>query len=281
MYHLPGCSLNIRRLQYQVTLSPANFLPSPTFLLGILLTHHSCVKLKTGPALSPTLYFRHPHALLKHPCTWYHLSLLKFSCTMPWIFEWYLPNFLFHHSPLSNAWCLFIPTNEWVSLRLYFAFYAFRNWSVALVYCYLNDQIKLNPILNVVVTPTGFVASVGAGVIMTGLFTHLRHFWAVFSVGFSNSSAFLWIFFCTITWPEANDRNWPSHVVLGYLPCWLLVLPSLICLAYSKIHQPREIFIFKIWNKYMKIFSASLWTTSNDVNRREFYWPKIGRIFIE
>jgi hypothetical protein len=53
----------------------------------------------------------------------------------------------------------------------------------------------LNPIVNVVVAPTGFVASVGAGLIMTGLFTHLRHFWAVFSVGFSKSSTFLRIFY--------------------------------------------------------------------------------------
>jgi hypothetical protein len=41
-------------------------------------------------------------------------------------------------------------------------------------------RIELNPIVNVVVTPTGFVASVGAGLIMTGLYTHLRHFWTEF-----------------------------------------------------------------------------------------------------
>ncbi len=53
----------------------------------------------------------------------------------------------------------------------------------------------MNPIVNIVVTPTGFVASVGAGLIMTGLFTHLRHFGAVFSVGFANSSFFIRIFY--------------------------------------------------------------------------------------
>jgi hypothetical protein len=66
---------------------------------------------------------------------------------------------------------------------------------VGVVYCYSKSTIKLNPIVNVVVTPAGFVASVGAGLIMTGLFTHLRHFWAVFSLGFANSSSFLTIYF--------------------------------------------------------------------------------------
>jgi hypothetical protein len=46
-----------------------------------------------------------------------------------------------------------------------------------------------------VVTATGFVASVGAGLIMTGLCTHFRHFWAEFSVGIANSSSILRIFF--------------------------------------------------------------------------------------
>jgi hypothetical protein len=49
--------------------------------------------------------------------------------------------------------------------------------------------MKLNPIVNVAVAPTGFVASVGAGLIMTGLFTHLRHFWDIFSVGFLQIAA--------------------------------------------------------------------------------------------